>query len=321
MPTTVDDITILNYPGSKRRLLNFIENTFDKYITGNDTILDIFAGTNTVGYRTKNKYKLISNDAELYSYIIGKALIENTQKFDFENIKEKFNNYFENNFSLLKNIFPEHEIENKFIIEQNITNLVNFYSNFLNIWQNGFKHREYNNSYHLFTIYYSNSYFGIKQAMEIDSIRYAIEQFNGFPEYYYLLTALYYAMKECIFSKDGHMAQPLNLIKNSRTLLRKRRKSILQFFLSKLKDFECQNFKLSKSGNKVYNYTLDEILCDNILIQMADLIYADPPYTDLQYSRYYHLLNTVTRYDYPDISIAHGKVSTGIYRKIVFNLH
>jgi adenine-specific DNA-methyltransferase len=38
------------------------------------------------------------------------------------------------------------------------------------------------------------------------------------------------------------------------------------------------------------------------------VIYADPPYTGDQYSRYYHLLETMILYDYPDIS------SKGQYR-------
>ncbi|WP_239508159.1 DNA adenine methylase, partial [Proteus mirabilis] len=29
------------------------------------------------------------------------------------------------------------------------------------------------------------------------------------------------------------------------------------------------------------------------------MVYADPPYTSVQYSRYYHVLNVLTDYDYP----------------------
>ena len=31
-------------------------------------------------------------------------------------------------------------------------------------------------------------------------------------------------------------------------------------------------------------------------------VYVDPPYTKLQYSRYYHVLNSILVYNYPDIS-------------------
>src|SRR5258706_4501012 len=32
------------------------------------------------------------------------------------------------------------------------------------------------------------------------------------------------------------------------------------------------------------------------------VIYADPPYTEDHYSRYYHLFETLVRYDYPELS-------------------
>jgi adenine-specific DNA-methyltransferase len=39
------------------------------------------------------------------------------------------------------------------------------------------------------------------------------------------------------------------------------------------------------------------------------VVYADPPYTDDQYSRFYHLFETLLMYDYPKVS---GK---GLYRR------
>ena len=60
--------------------------------------------------------------------------------------------------------------------------------------------------------YYSTSYFGIKQARDIDALRYAIEEKGGAARSVYL-AALFYAMKESVLSKDGHMAQPLDLKK------------------------------------------------------------------------------------------------------------
>src|SRR5690606_8432952 len=42
-------------------------------------------------------------------------------------------------------------------------------------------------------------------------------------------------------------------------------------------------------------------------------IYADPPYTDMQYSRYFHLLNTLVDYQYPEMTIYRGSLSKGLY--------
>src|SRR5439155_11172459 len=34
-------------------------------------------------------------------------------------------------------------------------------------------------------------------------------------------------------------------------------------------------------------------------LSQSRAVYVDPPYTKLQYSRYYHVLNTLLRYNYP----------------------
>ena len=66
-----DTFTILNYQGSKKKLLNFIHSSLDEYIETNSTILDIFSGTCAVGYSYKKKIKVFANDAEYYSYLIS----------------------------------------------------------------------------------------------------------------------------------------------------------------------------------------------------------------------------------------------------------
>ena len=80
----------------------------------------------------------------------------------------------------------------------------------------------------------------MKQSIEIDSIRYAIEKCDK--ENSILYTALYYAMKESVFAKDGHMAQPLNHAKNAKKLFDVRNKSISEIFFNKLKDLEYKKY-------------------------------------------------------------------------------
>ncbi|WP_428977785.1 DNA adenine methylase [Lichenibacterium minor] len=43
------------------------------------------------------------------------------------------------------------------------------------------------------------------------------------------------------------------------------------------------------------------------------VIYADPPYTDDQYSRFYHLFETIALYDTPQLS-GHGRYRTDRFR-------
>lgn len=83
----------LNYIGSKFQLLDWISANI-KEITGwtsfeNKTIADLFAGTGILSYHfRKNKAKVLSNDAELYSSIITHAF---TRSIYSDNCKEIIN--------------------------------------------------------------------------------------------------------------------------------------------------------------------------------------------------------------------------------------
>lgn len=46
----MDTLTILNYQGSKKNLLEFIHESLSEYIDDRDVILDIFSGTASVAY-------------------------------------------------------------------------------------------------------------------------------------------------------------------------------------------------------------------------------------------------------------------------------
>ncbi len=307
-----DTLTILNYPGSKKRLLDFINNVISKILPEGKTVLDIFCGTSSVGYSLKSKYRIISNDSEIFCYAMAKSLLGNN-RFDFSKIQANFFELFNTNKNILCSTFNEVSLENSLISNCKVEALVDFYKSFTTFSQPNYQKRNVDSKFYLFTTYYSNTYFGLMQSIEIDSLRCAIEHYKNTEYYYVLLCCLYYAMKEVVFSKDGHMAQPLSLDKNSKLLLKRRQKSVLDNFTSKIIEFGDTEFVVNNFDNTCYNLTLSEVLNKGI-IDDVDLVYADPPYTDMQYSRYFHLLETVTKYDYPEITQTKGKVSTGIYR-------
>jgi len=306
-------ITILNYPGSKKRLLNFIDEKVMSLLPEGGTVLDIFCGTAAVGYSLKKQYRVFSNDAEIYCSTMADALLSTKIEIDSKELYKKIETKYLENLDILKKIYPEYLEERKFI-ENNSMDLLDLYKSFLNIWQDGYNGRKCASKYNLFTTYYSNSYFGIFQSMQIDSIRYAIDQCPNNVKSI-LMSCLYFGMKEGVFSKDGHMAQPLNISKNVKRLFKTRNVNIIEKFTNKLNEFYSDDFSDTAFENKHYNLKLGEILNNRKILKDVDLIYADPPYTDMQYSRYFHLLETVTKYDYPELSSYRGKVSAGIYRE------
>ena len=82
----------MNYIGSKKHLLNFIENVIKKEVGSleDKVFCDLFAGTATVGEYFKNRVKkVIANDIEPYAYTIIYNKIKNSTKFDLEKIDFK----------------------------------------------------------------------------------------------------------------------------------------------------------------------------------------------------------------------------------------
>ena len=67
----------MRFIGSKVNLLENIKQVIDENITDNsETFCDIFAGTNSVGYYFKPRYRIISNDLLYFSYAIAKGFIK-----------------------------------------------------------------------------------------------------------------------------------------------------------------------------------------------------------------------------------------------------
>ncbi len=79
----------MRYIGSKKLLLQHIKNMLDKHTNGTEeTFLDLFAGTNTVGLFFKPYYTIYSNDLLYFSHINAKVLIEGNSRPTFEGLKQ-----------------------------------------------------------------------------------------------------------------------------------------------------------------------------------------------------------------------------------------
>lgn len=310
---SMNQFTILNYQGSKKNLIDFIHSNTTQYIQEDKAILDVFAGSCSVGYSFKTKNLIFANDSELYSYHISKALLGNRPRKEIDKIRKIVDDSFYYNYQALQ---KEHafftEAENAATNEGDVDKLLQIYDEYPTIWNKKVIDGG-DDKYQLFSTYYAGSYFGIEQAFRIDSIRYAIENFAGTKMFSIMLSCLFYAMKESVFAKDGHMAQPLDPFKNGRKLLLQRKKNIDDLFWSKLADFYGNSFIDTNKHNRVYNLDFCNLLKKEEIISNVGFIYADPPYTDMQYSRYYHLLNIVSKYDYPKPSIVRGGFTKGLY--------
>lgn len=189
----------------------------------------------------------------------------------------------------------------------------------------------------LATAYYANVYFGLRQAIAIDSLASAIgAPARGDPlrerKRVHYLSALLHAAS---FSTSGtsHFAQPRHLGKDSELLAVARRRTADIF--SRLEDCSRDILETVRRTSYVPG---NEAFCSDYraFLERAeagdgrspgapafrfpgevDLVYFDPPYTADNYSRFYHVLDVLVDYDYPPLETDRsGRVVRGRYPAI-----
>ncbi len=318
----MENFTVLNYQGSKHSLSSFIQKNIEPYIQDGKAIFDIFSGSAAVSNIFRDNYQVFANDVEFYASVIADAVLNQP---DIESVSDLLHSldieYSATIKKLAKPIIGLVRQEQLALDHESYSELIKLYHSYPTVWNNQFSSItkceltvnsvKQTNDFYLFTTYYATNYYGIIQALDIDCLIKIIH--NSFSQYKnVLLSCLFYAMKETVFSKDGHMAQPLSLEKNQRRLFIQRKKNVYELFVKKFKEYISVPLSKFSGTNTVFNSNFEELL-DRKLFSNVGLVYADPPYTDMQYSRYYHLLNVAAKYDYPALTVTKNGYTKGLY--------
>ena len=158
--------------------------------------------------------------------------------------------------------------------------------------RNGVEH------YKLTTLYFSAGYFSTSQAIELDSIRYAIDQYTA-TNRDELLSA-WIAAAATTINAPGHTAQYLKPRSDSSYIRVRRqwRRRVWDIFLGKLESMGKVGTKHWRSKNVVTSADALDV-AKHLSRYDVGAVYADPPYTRDQYSRFYHVYETLHLYDYP----------------------
>jgi adenine-specific DNA-methyltransferase len=331
-------IHIMKYMGSKRELLPNIKNVVSDMIKPDDVILDIFAGTASVGAYLKNDYTIYSNDIQSYSQIIANSLIASSSiKLPFDmhvmifNIEKEF---IKNKEVLLKSLSKTLFESERFVaIKKGQWNdaLRQEYLDFFNTFPsplNGFKtnnkelqklkdnyfsmnkSRKLKLPYFQTTFLFAETYFSLEQTIDIDSIRYAIDKVVDDDLLKSIfLSALIYAHSYCS-SGTGHFAMFRDIADVSaiEDIFIYRSKRIWDFFIRKLDELILYHEYMPNKKHQTFSKDYKQLLLDESM-KNVDLIYADPPYSFVHYSRFYHAVESLVKYDY-DIPMFKGRYRT-----------
>ncbi len=138
---------------------------------------------------------------------------------------------------------------------------------------------------------YKDIYYSEKQCLEIDSIRYAIDKIEDkYIKALYLTALLNTAsMLESTFGFFTSSSIGNNEKKNSNVW------SLFSKNFQKYKNIILTNYK-----NKAFNMNYKDLINSNDFDKVS-CVYIDPPYSNEQYSRLYHILETIAKYDNPKL--------------------
>jgi len=342
---TYPTLVVTKYMGSKKAILKFVADELVRLTEPGDIVVDLMAGTHTIGYALKNRCRIVANDIQHFSRVIGESLLNYNPRFRFaETVLEPFRRFYQAN---LRNLEEQFEVglrrEGMFLTggagkRPNWTAYRDFCAGYpyysrpdpADEWPEDFAilfgkprvdaFRTLNKlePYNLFSLYYANSYVGTRQAVEVDSLRCAIDKLcdqwladhmeievDIFLLRCLLLSALI-AVLNRINPGPGHWAAfPLVSQRNYEWLLVQRSVSVWELFLRKVREFE------DALKDHTSPYTPHIVMTEDYVnfmaevhdyIKCAKVVYLDPPYSQGHYSRFYHLIETLILYDYPSIS-------------------
>ncbi len=330
----------LNYLGSKLRLLDFIENQVIDITPQGAGICDLFAGSGCVSRKLSRLRPVVSCDIQGYSKVISNSLLN---KFDvsdktiedfFVSLDNESANKLQESFTPLIEL-EQNAIENKnldvltcilehgslevFNLEHNLSCL----SDHLVAVSKNLKKAGLDDVRSLISRYYGGVYFSYKQAVEIDIILDIIHRLVSEENRDLFLAALLSTASDIVDTVGKHFAQPIKA-RNSKgnikiTVYNKAVKDKTIDVMALYREWLLKYKNLSKSDYQHITMQGDYEQCLRSLPDNVRTVYADPPYTRDHYSRYYHVLETLTLRDTPKISTVtiHGSthVSNGIYRE------
>lgn len=295
--------SFIKYMGSKSKIMDFVLEGINEVYNGGP-ICDLFAGSGSLAGAIGQQCPVISNDIQSYSKVLANVysksfLIKNHPSAD--DILNEASAIVSKNKKQLGFRFDYSNIES---IEE---------FNEIEDIQKSLIDRQFRREWHLFVKNYSGTWWNYEQCLWIDALRQIAERYKGTEFFDVIVSCLMFAMAYTS-QGTGHYAQ-FRDAKTSTSLddiLIYRKRSLTSYFRRKYDEvinWLPKNKPILEHKTTALDYT-------DCLAQLdGGTVYADPPYCFVHYSRFYHAIETLVLYDYPELQVKGGKVVKGRYRE------
>jgi adenine-specific DNA methylase len=269
----------MKYMGSKRTmLLNGLGKLILQESTRAKRIVDLFCGAGAVvDFAAKNsRLPILAIDLQEYAVVLAKSILSRTHSLDSMEIRNRWITKVEaaRQQSTLWNKAQKLSVKIdmravRSYVEQ-CRHLCEEKSEIGPIWNA-----------------YGGYYFSPEQALTFDFLLYHLP--SNKEKRFVCLAALLIAAMRCI-AAPGHTAQPLQPTKTAkRFVIEAWKRSPLDVCRITLREV-CKKYAQVKG--KAY---IGNAIKEAKKLKSSDLVFVDPPYTGVQYSRFYHVLETLAR--------------------------
>lgn len=269
----------MKYMGSKRFMLkNGLGKLIQEQLLHANRVVDPFCGAGSIVYFAAQYFdkEIIAGDLQKYAVVLANAVIGRTEEINIERLETEWLNVAREKLKKSDLFFEAAKLDAK-------------YSNNVKLWVEKSRILCKTES-KIGPVWnaYGGHYYSPKQALTID---YLIKNLSKDSEYTDVsLAALIIAAVRCAAS-PGHTAQPFQSTK------RRARKFIrisweMDVFNSVKRALKELAPKYAKVKGKAVVVDAKELVST---LQKDDLVIIDPPYSGVQYSRFYHVLETIAR--------------------------
>ena len=297
----------ISYMGTKHELADRVAEVIAGCRPGR--LLDAFAGMGAVADAHAGERQVWTNDVQHFAYLAGRCrFTDPAGPLPASRMRELAAPIFQQNMDLLKqqnclaweatdkmlaaSVFAEFNSLFEFVAGETVA---------------------HEGAYACFTASYANGYFSLTQCAEIDSIRCALDTLRGRglltqAHFDWGLLALGHATLR-VANTTGHFAQFLTPSEtNFKRVVKQFARSVLDQWGISLKSLKPAGTPEWRSDNLATRSECDALLRTISSAGDVGVVYCDPPYTDDQYSRFYHIWETLVLNDYPAVT------GVGLYR-------
>jgi len=259
----------MKYMGSKRWMLrNGLGHTLDRESKKAKRFVDLFAGSGAVAAHvaTKRSIPVLAYDLQRFSVVLTRAIIARGKKLDADPIWKEWRK-------------RALQIANRYKLPV-ADRFTQAYVNQCRQWCGSKKSLP-------ITKAYGGHYFAPEQAVWIDALRKTLPRRD--PIRTAALSALIQAASECAAS-PGHTAQPFQPTRSAKRFLKEAwSNDVCEKVERALKDISST---FAQTVGKASVGDANKVVQG---LKKGDLVFIDPPYSGVHYSRFYHVLETIAR--------------------------